>query len=101
VSLADVSGWAGALLVVGAYGAATIGTPSHPAALHTANLAGSAGLAVVALAHHAWPSVFVNVIWLAIAGVALARTRAVSGRRRPGSGGRSALTLSDEASWVD
>jgi hypothetical protein len=75
MSLVDVAGWIGALLVVGAYAAITIGTSWHPAALHLANLIGSAGLAAVAFAHHTWPSVFVNGIWLAIASVALAHRR--------------------------
>jgi hypothetical protein len=76
VSLADISGWIGAVLVVGAYAAVTLGFSWRPAALHTVNLVGSAGLAAVAVAHHAWPSVSVNVIWLAIAGVAIARLKA-------------------------
>jgi hypothetical protein len=84
MTLADIAGWIGAVLVVGAYAATTLGTSLRPVALHTANLAGSAGLAVVAAANHSWPSVLVNGIWLTIAGGALARFKGGSrqGRRQ-------------------
>jgi hypothetical protein len=87
MSLVYLAGWIGALLVVAAYAAITVGTPRHPAALHLANLIGSAGLATVAFANHTWPSVFVNGIWLAIAGAALVRAKPAR-RRGPRKSGR-------------
>ena len=67
-ALADAAGWIGAVLLLTAYaGTATGRAAPHGRAVRTCNVLGSAGLAAVAAAHAAWPSVALNVVWLGIA----------------------------------
>ncbi len=72
--LVEITGWAGALLVLGAYGLLTIKrvTPVSKS-YRWLNVAGSAGLVVNAIWNGALPAAFLNVVWLAVTLYALAR----------------------------
>ena len=70
--IAEIVGWAGAVVLLGAYGLLSSGYLPKPNALyHLANAVGAAGLMVNAAAHRSWPPVLVNVVWAAIAIAAL------------------------------
>lgn len=75
----EVVGWAGAVMVVGAYVLVTLRGTS--VLYHVLNLLGALGLLVNALHHGAIPSSTVNVVWafIAVAGIAasaqIARSR--------------------------
>lgn len=70
----EVSGWAGAVLLLGAYAALSGGRVSQASpAYQWMNLAGALGLMANAAFHGSWPPVTVNLIWMAIALTALAR----------------------------
>lgn len=74
--LIEVLGWIGATLILLAYGLLTLrrlGTES--ASYQWMNLAGAAGLIVNGAWNGAFPSVFLNVVWLGIALYALSRAR--------------------------
>ena len=73
MTIIDVTGWLGALILLTAYAASTNRPTRRPTGVHLGNLLGSLGLGAVAAAHRAWPSVAVNAVWLVIAGAALAR----------------------------
>jgi hypothetical protein len=79
---ADAAGWVGALTLVGAYAATSVGrVRSVDRSYQLLNAVGSLGLGAVAWAHHTWPSLALNALWLLIAGVTLRRTFArTSGR---------------------
>lgn len=85
VSLADAAGWAGAvLLLLGYAGAATGRVTARSRGYRVCNVLGSAGLAIVAAAHHAWPAVVLNAVWLVIAAVTWRTPRRSGGPgRRP------------------
>jgi hypothetical protein len=90
MSLADVAGWLGATALLAAYAANALGRmPAQTRSYQLANLLGSVGLAAVASAHRAWPSVTVNVLWIAVSGAAMAR-RAGSGLELDRHGRRTA-----------
>ena len=68
VGPADAAGWAGAvLLLLGYAGTATGRFTVRSRRYQVCNVLGSAGLAAVAAAHGAWPSVALNAAWLAVA----------------------------------
>jgi hypothetical protein len=72
-------GWAGAGLVLIAYGLLSAGKLKSGGPIYQAmNITGAAGLMANAAWYHAWPSTAVNLIWGAIGGVAL--WRIVTGR---------------------
>ena len=74
--LIELVGWIGATLIVLAYGLLTlrrVGTES--ASYQWMNMAGAAGLIVNGAWNGAFPSVFLNVVWLGIAFYALIRAR--------------------------
>jgi hypothetical protein len=76
----EVIGWLGAALLLAAYAlAAARKLAAHSTAFHVLNLAGAAGLATNSAVNRAFPSAVLNVIWMAIGVVALARAR----RRAP------------------
>jgi hypothetical protein len=80
-SWVDAVGWAGAVLLLAAYVAvATRRLTGHGAAFHGLNLLGSAGLAANSAASGAFPSVALNLVWMAVGLVAVVRGRA---RRTP------------------
>ena len=72
--LVEIVGWAGAGLVLIAYGLLSAGKLKSGGLVYQAmNIAGAAGLMANAAWYHAWPSTAVNLIWGAIGGVALWR----------------------------
>ena len=71
----DVAGWSGAALVVGAYALISAGKLEPRSVLYQwMNLAGAIGFIINSGWHGAWPSVGLNVVWLGIAVVAMARS---------------------------
>ena len=75
----EITGWAGALLVLSAYGLLTMNRVTTVSASYRwLNVAGSAGLVVNATCNGALPAAFLNVVWLAVTLFALARTRAAA-----------------------
>lgn len=74
--LIDLTGWLGALLLLGAYAAVSF-HKLRPASLpyQALNAVGSIFLVINTIYYHAYPSAFVNVIWIAIALVAGLRVR--------------------------
>jgi hypothetical protein len=72
----DLTGWAGALLLLGAYGAVSFHKLRPASLLYQAlNAVGSIFLVINTVYYHAYPSAFVNVIWIGIALVAGFRAR--------------------------
>ncbi|MBX9796262.1 hypothetical protein [Sphingomonas sp.] len=72
--LSDVIGWAGSLLVLGAYALTSAGRiDGRSAPYHALNAAGAACLAVNVIAQRAWPATALELLWAAIALVSLAR----------------------------
>lgn len=66
--LIDAIGWLGSILVVIAYAMNMYGKlRSDSRQYYILNIAGSAGLIVNTLYHHAIPSAVVNIIWVGIA----------------------------------
>jgi len=77
--LVEVGGWAGALLVLTAYGLLTLERVTQASALYRwLNAAGSAGLIVNAVWNGAYPAAFLNVVWLAVTLYSLAKARAAA-----------------------
>lgn len=69
----EVIGWLGAVAVLVAYGMVTrFGTSRL---YHWLNIAGACGLLANALHHRAFPSTFVNVIWVFIGAWGITRIR--------------------------
>jgi hypothetical protein len=72
----DISGWVGALLILGAYSLLSNGKIQARSALYQwMNVVGALGLIVNSGWNTAWPSVALNVVWLGIAAYALRRNR--------------------------
>ena len=70
--LIDIIGWAGALLLLLAYGLLSARRlEGHSSRYQLMNIQGSLCLLANAAYHRAFPSAFVNLIWVIIAGVAL------------------------------
>ena len=76
----EAAGWGGALLILAAYLLISAGrlTGQSPA-FQWMNLLGAAGFVVNGLWHGAIPSATLNIVWMLIAAVALAR---IAGRRK-------------------
>lgn len=74
--LIDVLGWAGALLLLGAYACVSFRRLRADSVLYqVVNGLGSCFLVVNTVYYHAFPSAFVNVIWICIAVTAGIRMR--------------------------
>jgi hypothetical protein len=74
----ELTGWAGALLVLAAYGLLTMQRVAPTSAAYRwLNVAGSAGLIINSTWNGAFPGAFLNVVWLAVTLYALARVRAL------------------------
>jgi hypothetical protein len=76
----EVIGWVGAGSLLLAYGLLSAKKISAGGTYQLLNLAGAIGLAVNAVAHGAWPSACLNLIWLLIGLFALRTERS---RPRP------------------
>ena len=74
--LIDVVGWAGMILIVGAYALLTAGKiMAGSRAYNLMNIAGAAGFIVNSGAKGAYPSAALDVIWIGIGIYALVRPR--------------------------
>ncbi|PZS36745.1 MAG: hypothetical protein DLM58_01025 [Pseudonocardiales bacterium] len=72
----ELTGWFGALAVLLAFALLTNRRVTAFGRTYVIlNVAGSAGLAVNGVAHSAWPSVVLNLLWLAIAALAVRGAR--------------------------
>lgn len=72
----DVIGWAGAALILVGYGLITSKrVDGSSAAYQLMNLLGSIGLIANSYYYGAFPSLGVNVVWMAIATIGLAQMR--------------------------
>ena len=74
--IADLLGWAGALILLSAYGAVSFGK-IRPSSIwyQFCNGLGGVFLVVNTVYYHAYPSAFVNVVWIGIALAARARVK--------------------------
>jgi hypothetical protein len=80
----EIIGWIGALLILGSYGLMTMRRITAESATYQwMNLLGAVGLTVNGVWNGAFPSAFLNVVWLGIAGYALARSHRVLQRSPP------------------
>jgi hypothetical protein len=71
----EISGWAGAVAILSAYLAVSMGWLKAGKGFQTANLLGSCAFIINGAFHEAWPSVVTNVAWFLISAVALLRIR--------------------------
>ena len=66
-NLAELAGWAGAVLILTAYGLLSVGKLSgRSLAYQTLNIVGALGFIANGWAHRALPSTTLNVVWVAI-----------------------------------
>jgi hypothetical protein len=74
--LADLLGWAGALIVLAAYGGVSF-RKIHPESgwYQFCNALGGTFLVINTAYYHAYPSTLVNVVWIGIALAARARMK--------------------------
>jgi hypothetical protein len=76
--LIDILGWVGAVALLVAYALISRGRFSgHSVPYQVLNVVGSVGLIVNTIYYGAYPSTFVNVVWIAIAILTLRRVRAM------------------------
>ena len=72
--LVEIVGWAGALLILAAYGLLSAGKlTGQSRSYQWMNVAGAAGFVVNGWWHGALPSTALNVVWMLIGGIALWR----------------------------
>ncbi len=72
----EIAGWSAAGMLLGAYALLSRGRLSgQGSSFQTLNIVGSFLVGVNSLAHEAWPSVSVNVVWLVIGVATLVATR--------------------------
>jgi hypothetical protein len=69
----EIVGWAGTVLLIGAYLLLSIGKIPNGRIYQWFNLIGAIGLLINGAVHGAWPVVILNVVWSAIGIVALVR----------------------------
>lgn len=68
-------GWCGAIALLSAYALLTLkGLTVRNRSYVVLNVTGSAALVVNGASHSAWPSVTLNLVWLALAGAGLVKT---------------------------
>ena len=78
----DVVGWAGALMLLAAYGAVSSRRLEATSHLYQGlNAVGSVGLIINCVYYWALPSAFVNLVWIGIAVSAMVANRAAARRR--------------------
>lgn len=75
--LIEIAGWVGAGLILLAYALVSAGRiEARSVSFQLMNLLGAAGFVLNSGFHGAWPSAILNVIWIGIATVSLARLKA-------------------------
>ena len=78
-------GWAGAALLLGAYALVSAGRlRGGGLAFQLMNLGGATGLAVNSAVNGAWPSVALNLVWIAVGALTLLRRPLARPQRIPG-----------------
>jgi hypothetical protein len=77
----EIAGWAGAVAILSAYLAVSMGWMKAGRGFQAANLLGACAFIVNGAVHEAWPSVVTNIAWFLISAVALFRMRAA--KRQP------------------
>jgi hypothetical protein len=74
--LIEIAGWVGAGLILLAYALVSAGRiEARSVSFQLMNLLGAAGFVINSGFHGAWPSAILNVIWIGIAAVSLAKVR--------------------------
>jgi hypothetical protein len=86
----EAAGWGGAVAILSAYLAVSMGWWKAGRGFQTANLVGSCAFIVNGAFHGAWPSVVTNVAWFLISAIALIRMRAA---QEPSDGEVQAMQL--------
>jgi hypothetical protein len=79
--LVEVAGWAGAALLLLGYGLLAMGRLTSGARYHALNVVGAAGLGLNGAYHGAFPSVALNLVWVALGVLALRRARSTGAVR--------------------
>lgn len=77
--LFEISGWAGAVAILSAFLAVSMGRLKAGKGFQTANLLGACAFIINGAFHEAWPSVVTNIAWFLISAVALLRMRSRQG----------------------
>ncbi|MDQ0077938.1 CBU_0592 family membrane protein [Arthrobacter oryzae] len=73
--LFEISGWAGAVAILSAFLAVSMGWMKAGKGFQAANLLGACAFIINGAFHEAWPSVVTNIAWFLISAVALLRMR--------------------------
>jgi len=89
--LAEISGWLGALAILAAYAASSMGLIHNGRLFQSANFFGSAALLVNSAHHGAWPGVTTNSVWCLISVIALVRLRRLGQPAPPAAHGAPSL----------
>jgi len=79
----ELAGWAGAVAILSAYLAVSMGWLKAGKGFQLANLFGSVAFIINGTLHGAWPSVVTNVAWFLISAVALVRMRSEEAAAEP------------------
>jgi hypothetical protein len=74
----EIAGWAGAVAILSAYLAVSMGWLKAGKGFQTANLFGAVAFIINGTVHEAWPSVVTNVAWFLISAIALFRMRSAA-----------------------
>jgi hypothetical protein len=74
----EITGWAGAVAILSALMAVSMGWLKAGRRFQTANLLGACAFIVNGIFHEAWPSVVTNIAWFLISAVALFRIRSTN-----------------------
>ena len=82
--LIEVVGWTGSIEVILAYALVSSGKIKSDAAVYQwLNLTGGIFLIIHTIVHHAYPSTFINLVWVAIAVAALWNIRKQKNKDSP------------------
>jgi hypothetical protein len=72
----EIIGWIGSVLIVGAFALNALNKVSSSSALYRwSNLVGGICFIINTFEHKAYPSVFVNVVWVIIAVIAISKAK--------------------------
>jgi hypothetical protein len=74
----EMAGWAGAVAILSAYLAVSMGWLKAGKGFQAANLFGAVAFIINGTVHEAWPSVVTNVAWFLISAIALFRMRSAA-----------------------
>ena len=74
----ETAGWAGAVAILSAYLAVSMGWVKAGRRFQAANLLGACAFIANGAFHEAWPSVVTNIAWFLISAVALVRMRSAA-----------------------